>query len=92
MDNFDRAQTIELAEYERNQRKAIMVMPTAPSAKYCTDTSCGDEIPEARRLAIPGALFCADCQERREREGGGFAAGRPSAYSLRVEQQQLLRR
>lgn len=64
----DRAQEIELAEYERNQRQAIMVMPTAPSAKYCTDASCGEEIPEARRVAIPGVLFCADCQTRREQE------------------------
>lgn len=63
----DRAQDLELAEYERNQRHGIMTLPVAPSAKYCTDTSCGDEIPEARRLAIPGVLYCAECQERREK-------------------------
>lgn len=64
----DRAQELELelGEYERNQRVAIMVLPTAPSAKYCMDAACGDEIPEARRVAIPGVLFCADCQARRE--------------------------
>lgn len=64
----DRAQALELADYERNQRKGIMTLPTAPSAKYCTDTSCGDEIPEARRIAIPGVLYCAECQERREQQ------------------------
>lgn len=64
----DIAQRLELAEYERTQNRAIMALPTAPSAKYCTDTSCGDEIPEARRHAIPGVLFCAECQARREKE------------------------
>jgi phage/conjugal plasmid C-4 type zinc finger TraR family protein len=64
----DQAQAFELAEYERNQRRAIMTLPTATSAKYCTDTSCGDEIPEARRAAMPGVMYCADCQARRERQ------------------------
>lgn len=64
----ERAQELELAEYVQNQRNAIMTLPTAPSAKYCTDTSCGDEIPEARRAAIPGVLYCAECQERREQQ------------------------
>ena len=59
----DRAQALELAEYERNQRRGIMTLPTAPSARYCTDPNCGDEIPEARRQAIPGVLYCAGCQE-----------------------------
>ncbi|MDZ7655575.1 MAG: TraR/DksA C4-type zinc finger protein [Sulfurimicrobium sp.] len=62
----DRAQEIELAEYERNQAKGILPVPNGPSAKYCTDASCGDEIPESRRKAIPGVLFCVDCQQRRE--------------------------
>lgn len=61
------SQALELAEYERNQRRGIMTLPVAPS-KYCTDTSCGDEIPEARRTAIPGVLYCAECQTSRERK------------------------
>lgn len=64
----DLAQDLELAEYERNQGRAIMTLPVAPSAKYCTDPSCGDEIPEARRMAIPGVLFCIDCTARREQK------------------------
>lgn len=64
----DRAQALELDEYMRNQARGIMTLPTAPSAKYCTDTRCGDEIPEARRQAIPGVLYCAECQERREQQ------------------------
>lgn len=62
----DRAQDIELAEYEYNQVKGIMSLPIGPSAKYCTDASCGDEIPEARRKAVPGVLYCTECQQRRE--------------------------
>lgn len=62
----DFAQKIELAEYERNQAKAIMAKPTRPSAETCSD--CGDDIPEARREAIPGVLYCAHCQTRREQE------------------------
>lgn len=65
------AQERELAEWEQNQRNAIMTLPVAPSAKYCTDVNCGDEIPEARRKAIPGVLYCAECQDRREREQRG---------------------
>lgn len=64
----DRAQKHELDEYVRNQARGIMTLPTAPSAKYCTDTRCGDEIPEARRLAIPGVQYCAECQQHREQQ------------------------
>ena len=35
-----------------------------PSAKECVE--CGDEIPEARRLAIPGVQSCVYCQELSE--------------------------
>jgi phage/conjugal plasmid C-4 type zinc finger TraR family protein len=35
-------------------------LPTGPSETYCV--LCGDEIPEARRLAMPGAKTCVDCQ------------------------------
>ncbi|MDP2830179.1 MAG: TraR/DksA C4-type zinc finger protein [Sulfuricellaceae bacterium] len=68
MNNEDQAQAFELDEYERIQRRTIMTLPVAHSAKYCTDTSCGDEIPEARRAAIPGVLFCTHCQQRREQQ------------------------
>lgn len=44
--------------------------PRGVSAFHCAD--CGDEIPEARRLAVPGCERCAECQalaERRELMG-----------------------
>lgn len=35
-----------------------------PSAEECVE--CGEEIPEARRLAIPGVQSCVYCQELNE--------------------------
>ncbi|MGE4293700.1 MAG: TraR/DksA family transcriptional regulator [Desulfovibrio sp.] len=37
----------------------------AESAHDCED--CGDEIPEARRKAVPGCTRCTECQNRYER-------------------------
>jgi len=34
---------------------------SAVSAKYCE--SCGEDIPEPRRVAVPGCKTCASCQE-----------------------------
>ena len=39
--------------------------PQRPSAEYCED--CGGDIPEARRLIVPGVLLCVECQGRQER-------------------------
>ncbi len=36
-----------------------------PSLSHCKD--CGEDIPEARQLAIPGVTRCIDCQELFER-------------------------
>jgi phage/conjugal plasmid C-4 type zinc finger TraR family protein len=36
-----------------------------PSLEECEE--CGDEIPEARRLAIPGVKLCVFCKEKQER-------------------------
>jgi len=40
-------------------------IPQRPSAEHCED--CGADIPEARRLIIPGVLLCVECQEHQER-------------------------
>lgn len=37
------------------------------SALECA--TCGDDIPEARRLAVPGCCRCAECQGLAERRG-----------------------
>jgi len=36
-----------------------------PSAEFCEE--CGEDIPEARRQAIPGVQFCIHCQTKMER-------------------------
>ncbi len=40
-------------------------MPGGEGATHCEE--CGDEIPEARRRALPGARTCVMCQTTRDR-------------------------
>jgi len=40
-------------------------MPSGDSAHDCRD--CGEEIPERRRLALPGVQTCVACQAERDR-------------------------
>ena len=40
-------------------------MPTGPGTEDCVE--CGDPIPEARRLALPGVTTCVACQSGRDR-------------------------
>jgi phage/conjugal plasmid C-4 type zinc finger TraR family protein len=52
--------------YDRMAMQAhVASMPSGLSAAECMD--CGAPIPEARRQAAPGCLFCLFCQELRER-------------------------
>ena len=46
--------------------RAKSLLPTGPSLMHCAD--CGNEIPEARRVAIPGVRLCITCQEIVDRE------------------------
>ena len=39
-------------------------MPSGEAAKYCEE--CGEEIPEKRRIALPGARTCVACQSARD--------------------------
>lgn len=39
-------------------------MPAGESALYCSD--CGDDIPERRRVALPGTRTCVACQATRD--------------------------
>ena len=45
-------------------------MPKGPSLEECED--CGEEIPEARRLAQQGITRCIYCQGLFERKQKGF--------------------
>jgi phage/conjugal plasmid C-4 type zinc finger TraR family protein len=48
-----------------NVRRQLAKQAAEPSAEECEE--CGDEIPLARRLAIPGVRLCVFCKERQER-------------------------
>ncbi len=39
-------------------------MPTGQGETHCAE--CGDEIPEARRRALPGVRTCVACQSERD--------------------------
>jgi phage/conjugal plasmid C-4 type zinc finger TraR family protein len=39
-------------------------LPSGDGAENCDE--CGDEIPEARRKALPGARTCVSCQAGRD--------------------------
>lgn len=48
-----------------NVRRQLAKQALEPSAEECEE--CGDEIPEARRLAMPGCKLCVFCKEKQER-------------------------
>ncbi len=56
------------AQFEQAQRLqhaiANRVQYQGESAEDCE--SCGEVIPQARRLAVPGGQHCVECQGRRE--------------------------
>ena len=47
-------------------RLARQQLPQGESLSHCQE--CGDEIPEARRTAIPGVQFCVSCQSELEKQ------------------------
>lgn len=64
-DNADFA--TDLLERRMESALAHRRLPTAPAANdECEE--CGDEIPAARREAVPWANTCIECQEINERK------------------------
>jgi len=58
-------QASELEELLREQAIAEhRIDRNAVSATHCED--CGEDIPEPRRVAVPGCRTCASCQEEIE--------------------------
>ncbi|EPF1298548.1 TraR/DksA family transcriptional regulator [Klebsiella michiganensis] len=54
-------QASELEELLRNNAiQAHRINHNAVSATHCCD--CGDDIPELRRVKVPGCHRCASCQ------------------------------
>lgn len=45
--------------------RARALMPTGDGDTHCQE--CGEEIPEARRKALPGANTCVACQSERDK-------------------------
>jgi len=58
----DHAEYLLQVSLARHQRRTA---GHATSAEFCD--SCGIDIPEARRVAVPGCQTCIDCQQLRER-------------------------
>jgi len=47
-------------------QRAKSQLPVGPSLTHCEE--CNAEIPEARRLAIPGVRLCVACQEEHDKK------------------------
>ena len=60
---------IEASIQDELARLRLRQGPAGESAADCAE--CGEPIPEARRLAVPGVKLCTDCAGGRERR---FAA------------------
>lgn len=59
-------------------------LPSGPGLSYCEE--CEQEIPEARRAAMPGVRLCVKCQENEDREAAQF-----SGYNRRGSKDSQLR-
>lgn len=51
-------------------KQARSRLPVGESLSYCQE--CDEEIPEARRKAIPGVRLCIDCQSELEKQQTHF--------------------
>jgi len=54
------------ASVEDAVARARSRLPRGESLTHCED--CGEEIPEARRLAVPGVRRCVACQSEADAE------------------------
>jgi phage/conjugal plasmid C-4 type zinc finger TraR family protein len=59
-------------------------LPRGASLRQCE--TCGDEIPAARRQAVPGVRLCVACQSEADSENAAF-----SAYNRRGSKDSQLR-
>lgn len=63
---------MEASIQEELERMKLRRGPVGESLTECAE--CGEEIPEARRVALPGVKLCLDCaserQTREVRRGG----------------------
>ncbi len=59
------------ATVEDAARRARERLPQGESLIECEE--CGEEIPPARRQALPGVRLCLECQKEQERTEAAFA-------------------
>jgi phage/conjugal plasmid C-4 type zinc finger TraR family protein len=59
-------------------------LPQGPGATHCEH--CGAQIPEARRIAMPGVRLCVPCQEAEDKDDAQF-----SGYNRRGSKDSQLR-
>ena len=59
-------------------------VPCGESLQFCAE--CGEEIPEARRKALPGVRLCLACQEEADKENKAV-----SLYNRRGSKDSQLR-
>ena len=72
------------ATVEDAARRAREKLPQGESAEFCEE--CGEEIPPARRQALPGVQLCVECQSEQERAEAAF-----SLYNRRGSKDSQLR-
>ena len=80
MDEIDvtnRRLEVEQKAIEARLKAAREAAVSRDAATECED--CGDEIPQARREAVPGCTRCAECQTLHERQRGFSKWMRPFA-------------
>jgi phage/conjugal plasmid C-4 type zinc finger TraR family protein len=65
-------------------QRARSNLAQGPSLAHCAE--CGAEIPEARRLAVPGVRLCLSCQDAKDHEERTF-----SGYNRRGSKDSQLR-
>ena len=66
-DEAEQSSEVE-AKYRNGAITAVLsIIQPGLSRFFCDE--CGDEIPEARRIAMPGCTLCIDCQEEFEKKG-----------------------
>ncbi|WP_370047478.1 MULTISPECIES: DksA/TraR family C4-type zinc finger protein [Salipiger] len=65
------SEQIEASISDELERMRARRAPVGESLSECAE--CGEEIPEKRRLALPGVKLCIDCQQ--ERDGARRARG-----------------
>ncbi|MDI5987597.1 DksA/TraR family C4-type zinc finger protein [Halomonas sp. M4R5S39] len=65
-------------------QRARSELPRGESLKHCEE--CGDEIPQARREAVPGVRLCIACQSELDKRRTAF-----SGYNRRGSKDSQLR-